>query len=126
MATGAPASTRARRPARGVRGIWILLPALHRLGEEVEQPGVGVVGLLQQLIRRTTVVGPELVLRVERRRVQGLAAAEVGDRALDRAVVERLVLAGRQVDAAPESDVDVRRVRIERVEVPVGARVALT
>src|SRR3954470_4925846 len=120
MMSGAPVKARATRSASGERGMAVLLPAVHGLGIQIEQPAVRVVGLLQDLVVRATVVVPELVLRVERRRVQRLATAEVGDGPLDGAVVERLALAARQVDTAPEPEVDVDVIRRERVERPAS------
>src|SRR3954447_6995581 len=125
MMSGAPVKARATRSASGERGMAVLLPAVHGLCLQIEQPAVRVVGLLQDLVVRAAVVVPELVLRVERRRVQRLAAAEVGDSSLDGAVVERLLLAAGQVDTAPEAEVDVGLVRRERVERPARGRVAL-
>src|SRR3954447_21188632 len=125
MASGAPAKTRDTRSASGVRGMAVLLPAVHGLGVEIEQTTVRVVGLLQHFVVRAAVVVPELVLRVERRRVQRLPTAEVGDGLLDRAVVERLLLAARKVDPTPEAEVDVGLVRPQRVERPARVGVAL-
>src|SRR3954452_3141467 len=116
MMSGAPVKARATRSASGERGMAVLLPAVHGLGVQIEQPAVRVVGLLPDLVVRSASVVPELVLRVERRRVERLAASEVVDSSLDGPVVERLTLAGRQVDAAPEAEVDVGLVRRERVE----------
>src|SRR4051794_34474378 len=48
--------------------------APHGLGVEVEQSAGRVVGLLQHLVARAAVERPELLGRIERRRVQRLAA----------------------------------------------------
>src|SRR5690349_11133926 len=50
---------------------------------QVEQPTVGVVFLLQQLVGGPVVRRPELVLLVVRRGVERLASAEVGYEPLD-------------------------------------------
>src|SRR5438270_12173759 len=124
MPTGAPCRTLAINAAVVIRAILLssqnqgTLASLDGLGVEVEEPTVRVVGLLQKLVRRAAVRRPELILRVERGGVQRLVAIEVRHLALDGPVVERLRLSIRQVDTAPEPDVDVGRCRVERIEIP--------
>src|SRR3954469_6178547 len=77
------------------------------LGVEVEEAARRVVGLLQHLVPRAAVERPELLGRIERRRVQRLAAPELGDLLLDAAVVVAVGLAGGQRRGRPEADVDV-------------------
>src|SRR4051794_28132934 len=103
--------------ASGMCATGVLLAGQHGLLVETEQAAVGVVRLLQQVVGGAAVGRPELVLRVERRRVERLAATEPGDLLLDGAVVERLALPGGKVGAAPEADVHEGGVRVERVEV---------
>src|SRR3954447_26216389 len=101
MPTGAPPSARAISAEVDIRAMSFSLPPLNRLRIQVEQPTIGVVGLLQQVVRRPAIRRPELVLRIEAGRIQRLASVETRDVLLDRAVVERFLLAARQVDAAP-------------------------
>src|SRR5947207_31373 len=61
--------------------------AEYGLVVEVEQAGVGVVGLLQDVVCSAVVQLPEAVALVESRAVQGLSPAEVVDEVLDELVV---------------------------------------
>src|SRR3954447_13832125 len=130
MPTGAPCSTFAINAATVILPICPpktkeTLASLDGLGVEVEQSTVRVVSLLQNFVGRAAVRRPELILGVERGGVQRLAPVESRHLALDGPIVERLGLPGREVDAAPEADVDVGRRRVERIEVPADLRVAL-
>src|SRR3954470_13992117 len=112
---GASASAPAISWAIGVRGMDTSLSSgsLDRLGIKAGEPVVRVVGLLQQVVAVPAVRRPELVLRVESGRVERLASAEPGDLPLDRTVVERLLLAAREVHTTPEPDVHIGRCRVE-------------
>src|SRR3954449_1578999 len=98
--TGAPLQ-RARSSATDASG-----PS-DGLRIQVEQPARRVVGLLQNLVLAAAVERPELLRRVEGRRVQRLPAAELGHLLLDAAVVVAVALPGRQRCRRPEADVDV-------------------
>src|SRR5690349_17738438 len=87
---------------------------------QAEQPTLAVVGLLEGAVRRAVVTLVELVLVVERRGVQRLVPAQLGDLVLDEAVViaVRRVLARGQRDGPPEPKVHVHLAGPERVEGP--------
>src|SRR5689334_1002241 len=95
-----PSSPRTRPPSTRPRPRP--LPTSDALRVEIKQPTVGVVFLLQQLVGRTVVGRPELVLLVVRGGVQRLASPEVGHQPLDQPVVVAVLLSGRQLDARPE------------------------
>src|SRR4051794_16555600 len=128
MRIGAWRSTPLNSSATGVRITWTPLGlgkgrsarsrAPDGLGVEVEESARRVVGLLQHLVPRAAVERPELLGRVERGRVQRLAAPELGDLLLDAPVVVAVAFAGRQRRGRPEADVDVQPVGLEGVQVP--------
>src|SRR3954451_9028330 len=92
---------------------------------EVEQAGLaGVVGL-ECRVGGTVVELPELLAVVVRGRVQRLAAAEVLDHVLDPPVARAGRLARDDRDGGPEAEVHVGRLRVERIQVPRRACVAL-
>src|SRR3954454_6885709 len=101
------------------------LCTLHALLVEVQQPVLAVVGVLQRGVCRAVVEPPELVALVERGRVERLATAELLHDALAPPVARAGPLTVDHWHRRPESEVHVRRLGFERVEVPARGRVAL-
>src|SRR5215469_16801546 len=107
---GHPGPRTARKP-RPAPSWWVPSPqaldAAHALVVEVSQPTPGVICLLHLGIHRPVVPGPELLAGVERRRVQALVPAELGDLVLNPPVEVAVARGRRQRDHAPEAEVHV-------------------
>src|SRR5690348_13405320 len=83
------------------------LASAHALLIQPGQPAASVIGALQPGIGGAVVGGPELVLGIERRRVQPLGTAEGGHLGLDQAVVVAVASSWRQGYRPPETEVHV-------------------
>ena len=82
---------------------------------------------LEPLILPASVDSPEFLGLVVRRRIQGFAAVQVRDDLFDATVDAALVGVdpGGQRHGRPEADIDVRHLRVELVQRPSRARIAL-
>src|SRR5947209_966597 len=112
--------TRSRASAMGN-----LLTTLDALLVEVEQSAPAVVALLQLRVRFTVVEAPELVALVVGGRVERLAPAELLDHPLDAAIMRAVQPTADHGNGGPEAEVDIRRLRVQGVEVLTGPGVAL-
>src|SRR5262249_57726498 len=81
--------------------------ATHALLVQPGQPSRWVVSALKPGIGRAVVCGPELLLGIERRRIQTLVAVQGRHLRLNQAVVVPVGVAGRQRDRSPETAVPV-------------------
>src|SRR5256885_13575870 len=97
------------RPSR-VQYVLCLLLSQHALLVEVPEPSLRVVVRLERVVRGPVVEPPELVLRVIGVGVERFDPAQLGDLALDLAVVPTRLATHRVLHHVPEPRSEERRV----------------
>src|SRR5207249_11609504 len=92
------------RPSRAQYVLCLLL-SQHALLVEVPEPSLRVVARLERVVRGPVVKPPELVLRVIGVGVERFDPAQLGDLALDLAVVPTRLATHRVLHHVPEPEV---------------------
>src|SRR6266699_7140105 len=117
---GGSRSTMTSRNAtpRPSRVQYVLCPLLsqHALLVEVPESSLRVVARLERVVRGPVVEPPELVLREIGVGVERFDPAQLGDLALDLAVVPARLATHRVLHHVPETEVHVQRPGIDRIE----------
>src|SRR2546425_9447414 len=109
-------ATRASRCALSPGYVLALLAPQHDLVVQIAERTLRIVLRLERGVRGAVVDRPELVVREVGFGIQRLDTAQLGDLALDLAVVEAARARPLVAHDIPEAEVDVQRVGRERIQ----------